>query len=103
MFVGPAREAHHVELFVNDTVALGPTHAAQFQPHADIVANAAPGQKRELLEHHGDPLRAKLAQRRGIAGCHVGLSAAVLHQHIAAGGPVQPVHGPQQRRLAGAG
>ena len=65
--VGPALEADHRELLVDDRVPCPARHAAQFEPHADIVAHAAPGQQRELLEHHRDPARAQVAQGAGIA------------------------------------
>ena len=43
-----------VELLVDDPVALGLRHAAQLEAEADILGHRAPGQQRELLEHHGD-------------------------------------------------
>ena len=39
-------------------------HAGELQPEADILRDRAPGQQRELLEHHGDAVHADAAERR---------------------------------------
>ena len=79
-----------------------PRHAAQLQPEADVLGDRAPGQQRELLEHHRDPLGAQAPERRPVAAGDVDRAVRVVDQDLAAGHLVEAVDGAQQRRLAGA-
>jgi len=76
---------------------------SQLEPEADVVAHRAPGQQPELLEHHRYAVAAQPPQRRGIAARDVDDTVAVVEQHAATSDGVEPVGGPEQRRLAGAG
>ncbi len=98
--VGPARQPDHGELLVDDAGALRSAHAAQFEPEADIVAHAAPGQQAELLEHHRNGVEPNVAQGGGSARRHVDRLAAVMHEDAAAGDAVQAVDRPEHGRLA---
>ena len=89
----PLLETTIVELLRDHLVALGLRHAAQFEAEADVLGDRAPGQQRELLEHHGDALGAQVAQRRRIAAGDVDRSARVVDQHLAAGHLVEAVDG----------
>ncbi len=54
IFLRPWREADQLELLCDPRLALGLGHAGELQAEADILGHGAPGQQRELLEHHGD-------------------------------------------------
>ncbi len=66
---GPFGQIDEFQLLVDALLALRVRHAGQFQPEADIVGNRAPGQQRELLEHHRDGVHAEFAQRLGRRSC----------------------------------
>ena len=57
VFLRPGRQAHHVELFVDDATRVGPLGSAHLEGEPDVVAHGSPGQEGELLKHHGDPAR----------------------------------------------
>ncbi len=61
--VGPGVEIDHRQLLGDDRSRSALAHAAQLQAEADVLGHGAPGQQRELLEHHGDPLGAQAAER----------------------------------------
>ena len=103
VLVAPLLEPDQLELLGDHLVALGLGHAAQLEAEADILGDRAPGQQRELLEHHGDAVGAQTLQRRRIAAGDVDRAALVGNQHLAAGRLVEPVDAAQQRRLARAG
>ena len=100
--VAPAVEIHQLEVFPDNGVAFRPGSAPQLEAEADVLMDGAPGQQGELLEHHGDALRAHAPQRGGIAARHVERGIPVADQDLAAGDPAEAVHGAQQGRLAGA-
>ena len=58
VLVAPLLEPDQLELLGDHLVALGLGHAAQLEAEADILGDRAPGQQRELLEHHGDAVGA---------------------------------------------
>jgi hypothetical protein len=63
IFARPLVEIDQLELPCDALLALGVRHAGKFQAEADIFGHRAPGQQRELLEHHRDVLLAHVAQR----------------------------------------
>ena len=58
VLVAPLLEPDQLELLGDHLVALGLGHATQLEAEADILGDRAPGQQRELLEHHGDAVGA---------------------------------------------
>ena len=92
VFGGPAVEADHRELLVDDPIPLGARDAAQFKSQAHVVAHGPPRQQPELLEHHGDRAGAEVAQGRGIAGGDIDRATTVGNQDRAPGRRDEPVH-----------
>ena len=95
VFLRPLVEADQLQLPVDPLLALGVRHAGKFQPEADILLDRAPGQQRELLEHHGDLSLADAAQRVGVAIGDVDHPVAGLDEDVAARRHVEQVDGAQ--------
>ena len=75
-------------------------NATQLQAEGDVLGDGAPGQKRELLEHHGDAMHPQAPQGLWVAGGDVDHAALVVDLDRAAHDLVEAVDGAQQGRLA---
>lgn len=99
----PFRQVDEFKLLADAEFALGLRHAGELEAEADILSDRAPWQERELLEHHGDGVRAQIPQRLGIATVGVDGAGGRGDGNITTHHGSEPVDGAQQRRLAGAG
>jgi hypothetical protein len=100
---GPVAEVDDAEDLARAAEALGAGLAGEFEAEGDVLDHAAPGQERELLEHHR---HRAAAQRAQIAGAQLATSVTPrrrAHQHPAARHLVEAVDRAQQRGLARAG
>ena len=95
--LGPLGEVHQFQLLIHLGAALSGCLARQFQPKAHIFAHAAPRQKAELLEHHGNGRQAQSAQGIGAGMGDRHHLIARAHPHLAAHHGVQRVHPAQKR------
>ena len=102
--LAPAVRPTRSSCFVTRSVRLARGTPSSSSPRATLSIDRAPGQQRELLEHHGHPPMRMLPQYvraeqpRPRPSCRRRSTCTLPRDR-----PVQAVHGAHQRRLAGPG
>ncbi|MOA17551.1 hypothetical protein D3C78_1378150 [compost metagenome] len=97
--VGPLAQAHHRQHFLGPGAALGRRGAAHLQTELDVLDHPPVGQQAEVLEHHGDPGAAHLAQARFVQRAEV----LAVKQDAPGAGLVEAIDAARQSRFARAG
>ncbi|KGD50982.1 hypothetical protein DP43_5013 [Burkholderia pseudomallei] len=89
------REPDEIEQRIDLARTLGLRHAGDLQRQPDVLRDGLGGQQVEMLKHHADP-----APQRDEPALVERADVDAVHAHRARRRPLEPVHEPQQRRLA---